>query len=148
MALQSCRARKEITIAVQIQMSSSAEAPERFRVVEEAGVRFVEGPPDRALMLSVEDAALVVEACLSSGVNSALLYAANMTQNFFDLSSGEAGAILQKLRNYRVRLALVCSPGSVRFSSKFSGMMVEESRGHYFRLFESPCTAREWLTRK
>ena len=35
-----------------------------------------------------------------------LLYASDLT-NFFDLSSGEAGAILQKLRTYGVLLAVL-----------------------------------------
>lgn len=69
-----------------------------MRVVEEGGVRFVEGMPKLSLMRGVEDAGLVIEACFSAGVQSALLYAENLTGGFFDLSSGEAGAVLQKLR--------------------------------------------------
>ena len=116
-------------------------------VAEEAGVRFVEGPPDLPLMRSIEDVALLVEACFSHRAGSALLYASNLTERFFDLSSGEAGAILQKLRNYRIRLAVVCTPDSVRFSSRFGEMVTEESRRGYFQVFESVQTAREWLSR-
>jgi len=97
-------------------------------------------------MRNVNDAGLVVEACFSGGVDSALLYAHNLTGEFFDLSSGEAGAILQKLRNYRIRVAVVCAPGSIRFSSRFSEMTVEESCGNYLRLFESRRAAQEWLS--
>jgi hypothetical protein len=128
-------------------MSNTRGAPTKFSVAEEAGVRFVEGPPGRQLMRTVEDASLVVEACLSSRAGSALLYAPNLTERFFDLSSGEAGVILQKLRNYRIRLAVVCTPGSVRFSSRFSEMAAEESLGDHFRLFESALAARAWLSR-
>jgi hypothetical protein len=116
-------------------------------VTEEAGVRFVEGPPGLGLMRSTEDAGLVVEACFSAGVGSALLYAQNLTGKFFDLSSGEAGAILQKLRNYRIRMAVVCAPGSVRFSTRFKEMTAEESGGDDFRVCESVRAAREWLSR-
>lgn len=116
-------------------------------MVEEAGVRFVEGPPGLKFMRSIEDAGLVVEACFSSGADSALLYASNLTERFFDLSSGEAGAILQKLRNYRIRVAVVCRPENARFSSRFSEMMAEESRVDHFRVFESSRSAREWLRR-
>ena len=42
-------------------------------ITEEAGVRFVEGPPREALIRRVDDAGLVVEACFSGGVGSALL---------------------------------------------------------------------------
>jgi hypothetical protein len=116
-------------------------------VSEQAGVRFLESPSDLPLMRSPEDATLLVEACFSHRVKSALLYAPNLTDKFFDLSSGEAGAILQKLRNYRMRLAVVCPPGSVQFSSRFGEMAEEESRTGYFQVFESAQAAREWLSR-
>ena len=79
-------------------------------------------------------------------VDSALLHAENLTENFFDLSSGEAGAVLQKLRNYKIRIAVVYSPDSIRLSSRFSEMAAEEWRAGYFRLFESDRAAREWLS--
>jgi hypothetical protein len=64
-------------------------------VAEEAGVNFAEGQPDRQLMRSAGDADLVVEACAAGGVDSALLYAQNLTGGFFDLSSGEAAEELR-----------------------------------------------------
>ena len=98
-------------------------------------------------MRKVDDASLVIEGCYSNGVDSALLYAENLTANFFDLSSGEAGAILQKLRTYRIRIAVVYSPENVRFSSRFGEMAAEEGHEGYFKLFESDQAAREWLSR-
>ncbi len=59
--------------------------------------------------------------CLEGGVDCALLYAANLTRGFFDLSSEEAGAILQQLRNYGIRLAVVCVPGTARGPAVASG---------------------------
>jgi hypothetical protein len=115
-------------------------------VAEEGGIRFVEGQPGRPFMRSVNDASLVLEACFSGRVHSALLYAQNLTEGFFDLSSGEAGAILQKLRDYRIRLAIVHTADGPRLSSRFGEMAEEESRGNYFRLFESAEAARDWLT--
>jgi hypothetical protein len=114
-------------------------------VVEECGVRVVEGRPNHSFMSGVDDAARLVEACWSAGVDSALLYPENLTIGFFDLSSGEAGAVLQKLRNYRIRLAVVCGPGSVRLSRRFGEMVAEERRGPYFGLFETRQAALEWL---
>jgi Domain of unknown function (DUF4180) len=114
-------------------------------LVEEDGVRFVEGLPEQPFMSRVDDVNRVIEACFSEGVDSALLYAHNLTNTFFDLSSGDAGTILQKLRNYRIRLAIVCPPGSVQFSSRFNEMMIEERREPYFDVFETRHAAREWL---
>ena len=116
-------------------------------VIEEGGVLVVEGVPDQRFMVRADDATLVLEACLSNKVRLALLYDKNVTDGFFDLSSGEAGVVLQKLRNYGVRLALVCPLGSAQFSSRFGEMVAEEQRRDQFRVFETRQAAREWLGR-
>jgi hypothetical protein len=119
----------------------------QFSVVEEGDVRLIEGQPSQRLMSRVDDAARVVEACLAADVDAALLYPDNLTTEFFDLSSGEAGAVLQKLRNYHVRLAVVCVPGSVRLSTRFGEVVAEQRRGQWFGVFETRQAALEWLGR-
>jgi hypothetical protein len=86
-----------------------------------------------------------VEACLSEGAEAALLYPENLPAGFFDLSTAQAGALLQQLRNYRLRLAVVCPPGAVEPSRRFGDMVREERRTGYFDLFESRAEALAWL---
>lgn len=117
----------------------------KLTLLDQDGLAVVEGLPDEAFMSTVADVDRVIEACLSNATTSVLLYAENLTGAFFDLSSGEAGAILQKLRNYRMRLAVVCAPGRVQFSSRFGEMLAEERRGRHFGVFETHGVAREWL---
>jgi hypothetical protein len=109
-------------------------------------MKFTEWPVDAQPMRKPSDAARVIEACASHGVDCALLHAENLTENFFDLSSGEAGEILQKLRTYRIRIAVVYKPDHVRFSCRFGEMAQEEARVGYFRLFQSEQAARDWLS--
>ena len=71
-------------------------------------------------------------------------YPENLPARFFDLSSGEAGQILQRLRTYHVRIALVRSP-ALQLSSRFAELLEEEQRGPYFRLFDARAEAQEWL---
>jgi hypothetical protein len=108
--------------------------------IDEGGVRVVEGTPGQGLMRRPQDATLVLEACFSAGVRAALLYPENLTARFFDLSSGEAGEILEKVRRFQVRLAIVCAPGSVNFSSRFREVLSDD-----LRLFETREAARAWL---
>jgi len=125
------------------------EPPEgtlELTLVERPGLRFLEGSAERQLLHSICDAELLVEACLSAGVDCALLYTANLTRGFFDLSSGEAGAILQKLRNYRIRMAVVCVPGTAQLSSRFGELLAEEERSNRFQVFRSREVALAWLS--
>ncbi|XXX72818.1 DUF4180 domain-containing protein [Sorangium sp. So ce134] len=116
-------------------------------LTDEGGVRFMEGAPDQGFLSSSGDVNRLLEACFSDGVRCALLYAANLPAAFFDLSSREAGEILQKLRNYWVRLAVVCPPGGPGFSSRFGEALAEERRGAHFGVFETRDAAVEWIRR-
>ena len=116
-------------------------------VVEEDGVRALEGQPGERFLSRASDASRIVEAGFTNRVDAALLYSENLTDRFFDLSSGEAGAVLQTLRNYGVRLAVVCPPGAATFSSRFGEALAEERMRAYFGVFETRAEARAWLAR-
>lgn len=112
-----------------------------MNVHQESGVRIVEGTPGAWLMRRPQDATLVLEACFSAPADGALLYPENLTPRFFDLSSGEAGDVLDKIRRYHLRLAIVCRPGSVPLSSRFREILSDD-----LRLFDTREEARRWLS--
>lgn len=111
-----------------------------MKTVHHRGAPIVEGDAGEPLIRRSDDAARLLEACFSAKTKCALVYPANVTPRFFDLSSGEAGLILDKLRRFRIRLAVVCSPGSVTFSSRFA-----ELRADDLAIFETRDAALEWL---
>lgn len=108
-----------------------------FRVGEG---RFVEAQRDETVLRTPDDAALIIEACLSARINAALLYPENLTPQFFDLSSGDAGAVVNKLRRFGIRLAIICAPGSAQFSTRFHEFVADD-----FKVFDTVAAAREWL---
>jgi hypothetical protein len=116
-----------------------------LKVVDQGGVKVVEGVSREQLLTCAEDVSRVVEACLSTGARGVLLYAENLSPAFVDLSSGEAVAVLQKLRNYGLRLAVVCTTSNVAFRSRFGEMVAEERRRNDFGLFDNRDAGREWL---
>ena len=103
----------------------------------------MEPAPGGPLIRKADDVSGLVESCLSARAMAALLYPANLPERFFDLSSGEAGAILQKLRQYRIRMAVVADPAI--FSTHFAEVEMEERRKGYFAVFASAEEGRAWL---
>lgn len=87
----------------------------------------------------------LIEACFSSGASRALVHALHLPPAFFDLSSRQAGELLQRLRNYRIRLAVLIPPDGVATSSRFGEMVAEEQRGRDFGVFTDRATAENWL---
>jgi hypothetical protein len=116
-----------------------------IRVLDVGGKKVIAGTPGVRLLEGPDDVIDLLGAGFEHGARSLLLYAENLPEHFFDLSSGQAGAILQKLRNYHVRLAVVAPQDSVRVSRMFREMAREESRGGDFRLFDDEPSAQEWL---
>jgi hypothetical protein len=112
------------------------------QVVEVNRVRIVEGVAGEPFIRDVNDTRLLLEACFSHQADAALLYPENVTPRFFDLSSAEAGLILDKLRRFHIRLAVVCPPGSAHFSSRFTEIMADD-----LAVFETRDAACDWLSR-
>lgn len=117
-----------------------------IRTIEENGVRFIEGVAGEAWLREPRDASHVIEACFSAATRSALLYGSNLTPGFFDVSSRDAAELLQKLRSYRMRLAVVRERDSPEPSRRFHELLEAERRDGHFDVFDERLPAIEWLT--
>jgi hypothetical protein len=110
--------------------------------VNEGGVGILEGQPGELLMAKPQDVTLIQEVAYSTQLDRVLLYPEQMTPRFFDLSSGEAGVVLDKLRRGGMRLAIVCAPGTVQFSSRFREILSND-----LGVFDTRDDAVRWLCR-
>lgn len=112
--------------------------------IERDGCRYIESLPGQGSVSSEADALELIGLCHSHGARCILLHAANLSPDFFDLSTRLAGEVLQKLRLYHIRLAVVAGPELSR-RGKFAELMVEESRGRHFGVFDAVADAEAWL---
>lgn len=119
-----------------------------FVIQDAEGLRIVEGTPGAAMLARGRDVTRLVEACFNGRARAVLLHAENLPPGFFDLSSGEAGEVLQKLQSYGgIRLAVVAPPGAVQPSTRFGEMAAEARWKGTFAVFEDVASARAWLAR-
>jgi hypothetical protein len=116
----------------------------KVKVVKKGRVRYVSGIAGRRLLKNIDDVIGLIGYCFEKKVNRVLLYTKNLTKKFFDLSSHEAGMILQKFRDYRIKLAVVLA-ADMMSKGKFGEMVAEENQGIYFHAFTNRQDAEEWL---
>lgn len=90
------------------------------------------------------DGLTIVAACMEKQCNRLLIDAACLSEDFFHLSTGLAGSVLQKFVNYSIRAA-VMAPRGAASQGKFKDFMLETNRGNQFRIFESRAEAVKWL---
>ncbi|MCB8966118.1 MAG: DUF4180 domain-containing protein [Chloroflexota bacterium] len=69
---------------------------------------------------------------------------AHLHPNFFDLSTGLAGALLLKLSNYRVQTAVVADLQAIK-SARFQELIRESNRRGPIRFFNTAAEAEDWL---
>jgi PadR family transcriptional regulator AphA len=112
-------------------------------VVEKSGVKYVEGRGSETRIENEGDVVELLRLCGENLASRLLLHAENLTEEFFDLRSGQAGMILQKFVNYHVKVALLLSRRHVK--GRFGEMVLEANRGRHFRAFYDKAEAELWL---
>jgi hypothetical protein len=103
---------------------------------------YFDAPTDSAARLHPRD---LVGACFEHDTRQLLLNHGALPADFFDLSSGVAGDLAQKLTNYGIRTAAVL-PDPEEHSESFQAFAREAARSGQFRFFRSRDQAVEWLT--
>jgi hypothetical protein len=113
----------------------------KFEIRERAGVRILE----RTAPFTAGESALdVIGACLEHGSNRVLVESQALPAAFFELRSGFAGELVQKLVNYQIRFAGVF-PSEEAYTERFREFLREARRGQAFRAFADRGAAEAWL---
>jgi hypothetical protein len=102
-------------------------------------VAFFEAPADGRL-----DPTALVGGCLDRRSGALLLDRPALPDAFFDLSSGLAGELVQKLTNYRIRMAAVV-PDLDGQPLRFREFAREANAGRQFRFCATRAEALDWL---
>ena len=87
----------------------------------------------------------VVGACIESGDRRLLVDDGALPPAFFDLSTGVAGDLVQRLTTDEIRMAAVVPDASVH-SRPFQDFAREANVGRQFRFFPDRAQAVAWLT--
>ena len=97
-----------------------------LNVVEVGGAKVAE--LEAGIVVTERDATDLVGNAAYLGAGYVLLRAEQLAPEFFDLSSGLAGAVMQKFANYRVGLVIVGYDVG-RASESLLALMTESNRG-------------------
>jgi hypothetical protein len=93
---------------------------------------------------SLQDSLALVSASFEMNTHNILLRSEQLPPEFFDLQTGFAGEFVQKLVNYRLRVACVFGDKQA-FSERFAEYIREGRKGQHFRTFAVESEAVSWL---
>jgi uncharacterized protein DUF4180 len=114
----------------------------KTRVIATSGQRILEVLEPIA---RVEDSVEIVSACFESRARNVLIEHALLPEAFFALGTRFLGEFLQRLVNYRLRLAIVL-PAERELSARFQEFLREAKRGSSFSAFTDRADAEAWLS--
>ncbi|HZW02659.1 MAG TPA: DUF4180 domain-containing protein [Anaerolineaceae bacterium] len=117
-----------------------------YQISEKNNRQYIEVVDGSQKLASEQEALDLVAICGEHRLPRLMIHAENLTEDFYHLSTGVAGAILQKFVNYQIRVAAVLPPEKAS-QGKFGEMVLESNRGNQFRVYSTRGEAEDWLTR-
>jgi hypothetical protein len=101
---------------------------------------------DKIVIKTIEDGLDLLGNLYYQNIDKIIVHKENITPDFFDLSTGVAGEILQKFSNYRVQLAIVGD--FTPYSSKsIKDFIYESNKKQQINFLDSSADALNILTR-
>ena len=92
----------------------------------------------------VQDSMELAYACSGADTDLLLIHNGALPADFFQLRTGFAGEFVQRLVNFRLRVAAVFDPDA-SYPERFREFMLEARRHPQFRAFDAPADALAWL---
>ncbi len=114
------------------------------RVITIGDKRYVECVSSEIKLMTEQDTLELIAACMEHDTSLLMLNGEVFSEDFFKLSTGVAGAILQKLVNYQIKTAAIISD-ELANRGRFREMALETNKGSHFRIFNSRREAESWL---
>ncbi len=111
------------------------------------GDSYLECVPTKRWIQRETDALDLVAACIENGTSQLMLHAGCLSEDFYRLRTGLAGAVLQKFTDYHIKVAAVI-PLELASHGHFGEMVSEANRGHSFHVFQTRDAAEHWLIGK
>ncbi len=114
-----------------------------YQVVEKNNNKYIRLNGEGSLIQTESDGLELLSLCSEYETNLLLIPAERLSDEFFRLSTGLAGAILQKFAQYGVKAAVVLDQDNIK--GRFRDFLAESNRGGIFRAYASFDEAELWL---
>jgi hypothetical protein len=114
-----------------------------YQVVEKNNNKYIRLNHKGNPIQTENDGLELLSLCAENETNLLLIPAERLSDDFFRLSTGVAGTILQKFVQYGVRAVVVLDNDSIVGS--FRDFLAESNRGGMFRAYASFDEAELWL---
>ena len=115
-----------------------------YRVITIEDKKYVECISSEIKLITEQDTMDLIAVCWENDASLLMINEEVLSEDFFNLSTGVAGALLQKLVNYQIKTAAIIS-SELANKGRFREMALESNKGSHFRIFNTREEAESWL---
>lgn len=115
----------------------------QYQIMQKDNQNYVSLGHTGALIQSERDALELLSICAENGTNLLLIHGARLSDEFLQLKTGVAGAIMQKFALYNIKAAAVLDNSKIK--GKFKEFISESNSGTIFRVYKNVNKAEHWL---
>lgn len=116
-----------------------------YKITENYGKKYIEVESSGVKINSEQDALDLIALCFEYGVNIMIINDKVLSDDFFNLKTGIAGAVVQKFINYSIKSGIVISDEQT-FNERFKEFALETNKGNNFRIFYNSSDAEKWIS--
>jgi len=124
--------------------SSEVKRKMNYKLVENENTKYIEVFSCETPVKTEQDALELVALCGENDTNLLMIHYKALSEDFFKLKTGVAGAILQKFINYSVKTAIII-PDQSEFGPRFRELVSEANKGNQYRIFANCMEAEKWF---
>jgi len=114
-----------------------------YKLVEKNNQKYILLETAGKLIQNEQDGLELISLCAKNGVSRLLIHGERLSDDFLRLSTGVAGAILQKFATYNVKAVIILNEDNVK--GKFKDFLSESNSGNMFRAYTNYEEAENWL---
>lgn len=114
-----------------------------YKVIEKSNQKYLLLESIGRPIQSEQDGIELISICAQNGTNLLLIEGERLSHDFIRLTTGIAGAVLQKFATYNIKAVAVL--GENRTKGKFKEFLSESNNGSMFRAYTNFSDAENWL---
>ncbi len=115
-----------------------------YNLIDKDDKRYIEYISNEKLISKETDAMDLIAACFENNTNLLIIHYETLSEDFFNLRTGLAGAILQKLVNYKIKVAIIIA-NEENLNDRFREMIIEANKRDDYRTFRNTTDAENWI---
>jgi DNA-binding PadR family transcriptional regulator len=118
-----------------------------YKIADNGNIRYLELISTVKPLDTEQDMLDLISLCGENEINMLLIHGSCLSEDFYNLKTGVAGAMLQKLVNYYIKAAVVITDKS-GLSKRFTELISEANQGSQYCFPSSVGEAEDWFERK